>query len=156
VTKAYAFFEDGTHAIVTRAFLECDPGRAWERRVSEAATSPVTRVEVRSCFRGQKHRTVLRPGATYDPDWHVERCRGPRILRAVLVPREGSGATPMDVTDRVSRYAGQDREFGGVREVADMFPFDDNEDNAARFAGVSVIDGALRWKHMAYDDSGRR
>lgn len=108
------------------------------------------RIELRCSFGERKYRIILREHDTFQ--WppvvdetaihHFHNMRAPQgILSAVLIAKKEIGATDMDVTKRVQKYAGPNNDFHGTTVyVKDLFPMDDHEDNAARFTGIRVIE----------------
>lgn len=129
VVKAIAFFENGGIE-----YLKWDPegfvGDAWEGIGCD-------RLELRLVQRGKKRRVVLYPGMTCDPAFPEPEKRV--IINAALIPRPSVGATVVDVTKRVQKYMGNT-----LKSVHHMFPFDDHDDNAERFACLRTIDLAMK------------
>lgn len=129
VAKCIAFYKDGTFE-----YLAWDPevfmGLAWEDFGCE-------RLEIRVVRAGKKRRVVLYPGMPCDPEFPDP----PKIvvINARLLPRPHVGATAVDVTTRVQKYMGN-----VLQSVHHMFPFDDHEDDAARFGTLRIIDLSMR------------
>jgi hypothetical protein len=90
-----------------------------------------------------KYRMILRPGDpwTFPPEkQQLLALRG--IISATLVPHAHiSDAREVDVTRRLKKYAGPNKDFyeGRVR-VLDCFPFDDPVHLAERFESLHVLD----------------
>lgn len=132
----------------------------WERDTREATDWPAFRVEVRYTYRRKKYRMVLRPGDKcvlfQDPTTTPEApaCRLPKgVLSARLQGPPGSDID-CDVTPRVLKYQGPRGDFHaglGLRvRLQDMFPFDDNADNAARFTHLRLLDTMARVHDMPF------
>lgn len=152
--RAYAFGADDDWCEVPVRLLA--DLRDWQ---DVAEVRDPTRLEVRYVVRGKKYRMVVRPGdaGVRFPPYASARadCRLPRgvldaRLRGALGPEGGKDC---NVTARVQKYQGPHGDFyrglGLSVRVRDMFPFDDHEDNAARFAGVEILDGLAR--HATFD-----
>lgn len=134
--------DDGTDAIVTRAFSK---GDGWEDSVRAATgwTRQKLRVEVRYLARGKKFRAVLRPGDAWELRGAPERHRGgPKgVMAAELV---GDGVT-VDITRRIHKYEGPAKDFHRLRVgVTDMFPFDDADELRVNFHTLRLIDAHAR------------
>lgn len=125
----------------------------WESDITEELPAWGTdwHLEVRYSLGPQrKFRSVVRPGQVFqwpplsveDAISHYHEIKGPQgILSAQLVPHGHLGdATPVDITRRVKKYAGPLGDFkGSCVGAQDIFPSDDNEWNAERFAYVRMI-----------------
>jgi hypothetical protein len=107
------------------------------------------RLEIRYELKNKKYRRIVR-GPLTDVKLDGDGSPEPRILLARLIPREDTDAIAVDVTPRVAKYAGPDRAFPDVR-LADMFPFDDNEDNATRFKCLRIMDAKFRVWDVPFD-----
>ena len=140
-----------------------DPA-TWERDAREMTGWTDFRAEVRYTFRGKKYRMVLRPGdpsafpgAAFYTDSTAPACRLPKgVLSARLQGRLGSGIDA-DVTGRVMKYQGPRGDFhaglGLHVRVHDMFPFDDQADNCARFSHLRIMDTTARLHDLPYADN---
>jgi hypothetical protein len=106
------------------------------------------RVEIRLFDGVRKRRVVLFPGSTCDPAFPRHRVPA-AVATAVLVPRQGTDAKPMSVTRRVQKYIPGNSSLS----VEDMFPFDDHEDNAARFSKLRILDVAMRMYELEFTQS---
>lgn len=106
------------------------------------------RLEIRYELQGKKYRRIVR-GPLHDLDL-LGTDIFPRILLARLLPRDGSDAVEVNITSRVAKYAGPDRSFVNVR-LTDLFPFDDHEDNATRFACLRILDASFRVWDIPFD-----
>ena len=129
VTRVLAFYSDGSCD-----YVSWDPkkfeGSGWEGLDCD-------RLEIRVVRKGKKRRVVLYPGDLCDPEFpppqkHI-------VINARLLPRSHVGATAVDVTTRVQKYMGNT-----LKSVHHMFPWDDHDDNAARFEMVRIIDLSMR------------
>lgn len=110
---------------------------SWWEVVQTLPELKAYRVEVRYTFRGRKYRKVLRqPDLAFE--WPIALT--PRfvvpVLSAELIPL-GDHVAKIDITKRYFKYAGPEKTLTLTR-ARDMFPFDDHEDNAARFRGVRI------------------
>jgi hypothetical protein len=139
VVKAFAF-NHGDPALGWHAGVRVDPeswaGRGWEDDVALQTGFSDFRVEIRIMDNQKKRRILLYPGNDYDPSFPQPARR--IVISARMMPRPGTGAACMDVTRRVQKYIGNT-----LRNVHDMFPFDDHEDNAERFSHLRIIDLAF-------------
>ena len=119
----------------------------WEDDARDATGWDRLRLEVRYRVGTQKFRMVLRPGdvCVFPPP---PRARGfPLTVLAASL----HGSIDVDVTHRVLKYAGFNRDFHGTRvTVRDMFPFDDHDDNAQRYTHMRVIDTLARTHTIPY------
>ena len=117
------------------------------------------RLEVRYTAHGKPYRLILREKDTlsfppYDPA--EPRCPCPKgIISARLVNPEKN--VDHDVTPRVCKYQGPKADFhaglGAYVRVQDMFPFDDQADNAVRFKSMRVMDVTGRVREFSYADN---
>ena len=117
------------------------------------------RLEVRYTAHGKPYRLLLREKDVldfppYDPA--EPRCPMPRgIISARLLNSEKD--VDYDVTSRVVKYQGPKGDFhaglGAYVRVQDMFPFDDQADNAARFKVLRVMDVTGRVRDFPYADN---
>ena len=117
------------------------------------------RLEVRYTAHGKPYRLLLREKdildfPPYDPA--EPRCPFPKgIISARLLNPEKS--VDHDVTARVVKYQGPKGDFhaglGAYVRVQDMFPFDDQVDNAARFKVLRVMDVTGRVRDFSYADN---
>jgi hypothetical protein len=115
------------------------------------------RIEIRYTFRGQKYRVVYRHDD--EVDFPLKRSMhlviAPRVTSACLV-RKADGKH-IDVTDRVRKYLGPDRDFhskhGLYVRVQDMFPFDDHDDNAERFETLAIWLSTGKYLEFGYADN---
>jgi hypothetical protein len=126
--------------------------RAWDSR---------WKVEVRYCFRGAKYRAVVRPGEEFAfPPCSEADARslipGNGVLyRATLETFDPPGA--LDVTARVAKYQGVERDYGGrLLKCHDLFPFDDHDHDAERFGtltidALSIVGGKAGFSSRTYD-----
>jgi len=159
--RVYVFNEgpgEGFHReLPTRYF---DPA-TWESDAAELTGWKRFRMEVRYMFRHKKYRMVLRHGdvCTFPPyqDSAAPACRLPKgVLSARLQGPRGSDID-CDVTTRVLKYQGPRGDFhaglGLKVRLQDMFPFDDQADNAARFTHLRVLDTMARVLDMPYGDN---
>ena len=180
VTRVYAFSDDTPPSIEDEPdwtdFQEI-PARefvleTWEDDVREMTSWKTFHVEVRYVYMDKKYRIVLRQGddahsrmpkpacpqSSADRGGSRARIRMPRgVLSARLIVRndiEDDKATDVDVTSRVKKYAGPRGDFSNspVR-VRDLFPFDDHESNAERYAGVRIIDAHGKASFFSYIDN---
>lgn len=141
----------GAQAYKTYAFNETDEGlfhsvfspkRHKLDDVRDVLGWKKYRLDVRYTFRGQKYRVLYRQDD--DAKFPLPRAMGmviaPKLINAVLV-RKNDGEE-VDVTTRVRKYMGPDRDFykkhGLYVYVQDMFPFDDHKDNSDRFECVRM------------------
>jgi hypothetical protein len=110
------------------------------------------RIEIRYAFRGNKYRVVYRrdDGGEFPPPRDMKMVVAPKINLACLI-RRGDGRD-VDVTDRVRKYFGPDRDFHskGVK-IQDMFPFDDHDDNAERFEALGVWLSSGKYMQFEYE-----
>ena len=117
------------------------------------------RLEVRYTAHGKPYRLLLREKDVLDfPPYDPEepRCPMPRgIISASLLNAEKG--VDHDVTSRVVKYQGPKGDFhaglGAYVRVQDMFPFDDQADNAARFERMRVMDVTGRVREFSYADN---
>lgn len=125
VVACIAFYEDTTFE-----YLHWDPktfeGLGWEDHGCE-------RLEIRLIHKKQKRRVVLYPGTPCDPEFPLPQKLV--VINARLLPRPHVGSYAVDVTKRVQKYMGNT-----LHSVHHMFPFDDHEDDAARFGLLRIID----------------
>lgn len=129
VRKVIAFYPDGGFEYF-KWQSEAFSGAGWEALGCD-------RLEFRILQKGKKRRVVLYPGTACDPTFpEPPKCV---VINARLIPRKESGATAMDVTGRVQKYMGNT-----LKSVHHMFPFDDHDDNAARFEMVRIIDLSMK------------
>ena len=99
------------------------------------------RMEIRYTRRGKKYRAVVREGESREiVDGTCTRVS--EIVSAKLLPSVeavAEGAKNIDVTTRVRKYFGANKDFGGrVLKCHDIFPFDDPEYMADRFDTLRV------------------
>lgn len=135
-----------------------DP-ETWETDVREMTGWFRFRVEVRYTYRHKKYRLVLRPGDRCPFPMYAEPtappCRLPKgVLSARLQGAVGS-SIDCDVTHRILKYQGPLGDFhaglGLTVKVQDMFPFDDQADNSARFTHLRIMDTSGRLHDIPYD-----
>lgn len=167
VLRVFAFREpvDGDDGAGDDAgFVEIAPrdfriDGTWEADVADLTGWTSFRAEVRYALRGKKYRAVLRPGdaIAWPPYGGAPRpaCRLPKgVILARLCGPETAGC---DVTARVQKYGGPHKDFhagAGLRvRVQDMFPFDDQADNAERFDRLVVTDALGRTATYAYGEN---
>lgn len=134
-----------------------DPA-TWEADAREITKWSAFRMEVRYTFRHKKYRMVLRPGdpcpfPPYDEP-AATSCRMPKgVLSARLQGPLGSDID-CDVTQRVMKYQGPKGDFhaglGLKLKLQDMFPFDDQADNSARFSHLRIMDTTARLHDLSY------
>lgn len=133
----------------------------WDQDVRDMTGWDRFRVEVRYVLRQKKYRMILRPGDACDfPPYKepaVPACRLPKgVLSARLQGPPGS-EIDADVTSRVLKYQGPRGDFhaglGLKTHVHDMFPFDDHQDNCARFSHLRVMDTMARIIDVPYEDN---
>lgn len=132
------------HELPARFF---DP-ETWESDTQDATGWDRVRVEVRYRHGNGKYRMVLRPGDTcvFPPP---AKPRGFHL--AVLAASLHGKSVDFDVTRRVLKYQGANKDFHGTRvTVRDMFPFDDHDDNAVRFSHLRVMDTTARVRTIPY------
>ena len=138
--KLYAFnLTEPTEGLFHSVF---SPKRHDVNDVRDAIEWDKYKLDVRYTYRGQKYRVLYR----HDDDgtFPLPRSMGiviaPKLSSACLVRKDDGRET--DVTDRVRKYMGPDRDFykkhGLYVRVQDMFPFDDHEDNSERFQCVRL------------------
>lgn len=157
--KVYAFNEGvdapGYFRELPARYLDHDN---WERDVKQITGFDKVRLEIRYTFRNRKYRMVLRPGDTcrWPPceEPGAPTCRLPRgVLSARLQGPLGSDVD-CDVTSRVLKYQGPRGDFhtglGLTVKMHDMFPFDEHDDNAARFSHLRIIDTTARVIDLPY------
>jgi len=99
------------------------------------------RMEIRYTWRGKKYRAVVREGESGEIG--AGKCtRVSEIVSAKLLPSveaAAEGAKTIDVTTRIRKYFGANKDFGGrVLKCHDIFPFDDPEYMADRFDTLRV------------------
>lgn len=147
--KAYVFNEDnngkGFYREVSPHLL--DPV-TWESDVKEFTGWDKFRMELRYNYRNRKYRMVLRPGdkCVFPPyqDQSAPTCRLPKGVMSARLQGPVGSDIDHDVTNRVLKYQGPRGDFHaglGLRvKLLDMFPFDDNADNSARFSHMRVMD----------------
>ncbi len=163
VFRVHAFMGDpynGEHRDLTHRldprFLE-----DWEARVGALTgwdtASSKFRVEMRYTYGASRkvYRMVLRHGDAFDLPDAQKRCRIPRnILSAQLL---GAPGVTCDVLHRVSKYAGPFGDFHAFMglhvRVQELFPFDDQEQNCARFTTLRTIDTTARIRDYPYADN---
>lgn len=166
VTKVYAFNESdepGFHAPLPASIMEThDAPPPWDA-VEDATGWPRSRLDVRYLLNGKKYRRFCsgeqqqQPTSTSEDPPVVPSMgtdRKARILSARLLPfPDGTlGAQPVDVTSRIQKCAGPNRDFGGgTVTVRDAFPFDDHDDNAARFRCIRILDASFKMWDVPYD-----
>jgi hypothetical protein len=143
----------GAHAYRLYAFNQTEPvdglfhavfspGRHDVSDVRDAIDWDEYRIDVRYTYRGNKYRVLYRQDD--DVPFPLPRSMGivvaPKLASACLVRKDDG--REIDVTERVRKYMGPDRDFykkhGLYVRVQDMFPFDDHEDNADRFQCVRL------------------
>jgi hypothetical protein len=156
--KIYAFNEGagpGYFRELPPRYLDHDN---WERDVKQITGFDTVRLEIRYTFRNRKYRMVLRPGdaCRWPPceEPGAPTCRLPRgVLSARLQGPLGSDVD-CDVTSRVLKYQGPKGDFhaglGLTVKMHDMFPFDEHDDNGARFSHLRVIDTTARVTDLPY------
>lgn len=156
--RIYVFNEGegpGFHREVAPMYL--NPG-TWEQDIRDLTGWEAFRVEVRYTFRHKKYRMVLHPGdACVFPPYKepaAPACRLPKgVLSARLQGRPGSDIDT-DVTARVMKYQGPRGDFhaglGLHVRVHEMFPFDDNVDNGARFTHLRIMDTMARLHDLPF------
>lgn len=148
ITRAYLYNEDGWEFDNATDWFIAD--KHWKEDISDRHPDwPNWKLDLRYTYAGQKYRMVLRPTDEFQwPPLTIEEvailCEGVRaphgILAASLIPKPGIGAKEVNVTQRVQKYAGITRDFGGSTVyVKDLFPMDDHEDNEERFLGLRII-----------------
>lgn len=159
--RVYVFNEgggEGFHREMSPRYF--DP-EAWEESVRELTAWTRFRVEVRYTFRNKKYRMILRPGDTCTfppyPEPSAPACRLPKgVLSARLQGTRGTDID-CDVTSRVLKYQGPRGDFhaglGLSVRLQDMFPFDDQADNTARFTHLRVLDTMARVTDLPYKDN---
>ena len=118
--------------------------------IKQHITIGAYRIEIRYAVNGKKYRAIVRESDDVKFPFRKEMGINlkPTITSALLILKDtdnhdheshGSGSgSGHDVTDRISKYFGPNRDFNhgkGVKIfVQDMFPFDDHEDNSERFS----------------------
>lgn len=161
VYRVYVFNEGGGtgfHRDLPVKYFDPD---TWEATARDLTGWTRFRVEVRYTFRHKKYRMVLRPGdaCTFPPypEPSAPACRLPKgVLSARL---QGALGTDIDcdVTSRVLKYQGPRGDFhaglGLKVRLHDMFPFDDQADNTARFTHLRVLDTMARVLDFSYRDN---
>jgi len=160
--KVYAFNEALGDGDAGGFYRELSPHLfdpdCWEDLVANATGWTNFRVEIRYTYRHKKYRMVLRRGnACVFPPYSepsAPTCRLPKgVLSARLQGPLGSDIQ-CDVTRRVLKYQGPRGDFhaglGLKVRLQDMFPFDDHNDNAARFTHLRVLDTMARVHDMGY------
>ena len=101
-------------------------------------------IEIRYTFRGHKYRVIFRDDddLTFPLPREMGLVLAPKLVTAYLVRRDDE-TFHHDVTERVRKYMGPDRDFhakhGAYVHVHDMFPFDDNDDNSERFSSLRMV-----------------
>jgi hypothetical protein len=184
ITKVYAFSDDDPPSIedepdwtdfyvipANEFVLE-----TWETDLKNKTGWTTFHVEVRYVYMDKKYRTILRQGdditttllrqsddISRRPDISTGRTRMrlPRgVLSARLVMRddlcENAADVDVDVTSRIKKYSGPHGNFKHASvHVRDVFPFDDHESNAERYAGIRIIDAWGRTKFFSYIDNDR-
>lgn len=155
----YVFNEGPDPGFYKEVALQFFDPETWEADVREITGWTRFRVELRYTFRHKKYRMVLRPGDTCPFPMYAEpsapACRLPKgVLSARLQGAVGSNID-CDVTHRILKYQGPRGDFHaglGLRvKVQDMFPFDDQADNAARFTHLRIMDTSARLHDVPYD-----
>jgi len=138
--KLYAF--DQTPPVDGLFHAVFSPKRHDVSDVRDAIDWEKYKLDVRYTFRGNKYRVLYRhdDDATFPLPRHVGIVVAPKLSSACLVRKDDG--REIDVTDRVRKYMGPDRDFykkhGLYVRVQDMFPFDDHEDNSERFQCVRL------------------
>jgi hypothetical protein len=177
ITAVYAFCEDTPPSIdddpdwtdVLKVPVDQFSFETFEDATWKPAEWTSYRVEVRYVYMNKKYRIVLRRGerAVLPPCRAEEgkcgagagggraKIRLPRgVLSARLASRDEDPTDDIDITGRVKKYAGPWGNFHATSlRVRDMFPFDDHESNADRFAGVRIVDAWGRTKLFSYVDN---
>jgi hypothetical protein len=103
------------------------------------------RVEVRYTFGDKKFRAVYHDRVPTDtiPPKHMGSAMAPRLVEAWLVHSTAAQAT--DVTARVRKYMGPNRDFHGSNELHvrlwDMLPFNDHESDPYEALVLTLSDG---------------
>lgn len=113
------------------------------------------RVEIRYAFRGNKYRVVYRHDdeESFPPPRDMKLVVAPKITMACLIRR--CDGKHIDVSERVRKYAGPDRDFHSKSvRVQDMFPFDDHDDNAERFEALGVWLSTGKYVEFKYAENG--
>lgn len=162
--RIYAFNEGGGEGFHVDLPVRSFEPSTWEADVRERTRWTAFRVEIRYLFRHKKYRMVLRPGDACVfppyPEPAAPACRVPRgVLSARLQGPKGS-SIDCDVTARVLKYQGPKGDFHtglGLRGVRlhDMLPFDDHQDNLARFSHLRIIDTTARIVDLPYAENPR-
>lgn len=162
VYRVYAFCEDNEDGFFKEVAVRTFRWDSWESDVRAATGWRTFRVEVRYTIRNRKFRMIMRlgdHGARFPPyDTPRPACRFPRgVLSARLCGKDADGSPiDVDVTARVIKYQGPHADFhaklGLVVRVSDMFPFDDADDNRARFQALRVTDALARMRDFRYGD----
>lgn len=151
--KIYAFNEtsDGNfHEIFPAKRCDLEDVRAklpWDRY----------RIEMRYKFHGKKYRAVYRHDdeETFPVKRSMTMVIAPKISSACLIRR--ADGKQIDVTDRVRKYFGPDRDFHSKAKlyvrVQDMFPFDDHDDNSERFEALGIWLSTGKYLEFGYADN---
>lgn len=168
VFRVHAFMGDpfnGEHRDLTHRL---DPRflKDWEACVARLTgwdtTSSKFRVEMRYTYGTSRkvYRMLLRHGDVFDLPDAQKRCRIPRnILSAQLLGGSVTPGVSCDVLHRASKYAGPFGDFhaflGLHVRVQELFPFDDQEQNCARFETLRTIDTTARVRDYSYSENPR-
>ncbi len=151
--KMYAFNETPTgnfHEVFSAKRCELSDVRSklgWEKY----------RIEMRYKFHGKKYRAVYRHDDEQDfpPKRQMRLVFAPKVSSACLIRRVDG--KQIDVTDRVRKYLGPDRDFhsklGLYVRVQDMFPFDDHDDNAERFEALGLWLSTGKYVEFGYEEN---
>lgn len=144
VVRVIAFYTGSESGLGFCEYLRWDPetfsGHGWEDHVRHYTDfSDDFRLEIRILEHGRKRRVILYPGEPCDPTFTTKHRRV--VVAATLVPRPDSGAPLVDVTHRMQKYMGT---IDTIRSAHDMFPFDDPDDNHARFSHVRIFDLTMK------------
>ena len=125
----------------------------WEADAMDATGWGRVRLEVRYTMAGCKYRMVLRPGdvCVFPPPPRRATSMGFPLAVLTAMLEDHDGTTDVDVTTRVLKYAGPNRDFHGTRvRVRDLFPFDDHDDAFLRTPFLKVFDTLARTTKIPY------
>jgi hypothetical protein len=120
----------------------------WEADAVKATGWAHVRVEIRYKLRDVKYRLVLRHGDVCEFPPLARHQVKPFIRKAILF---GDHGLCVDVTRRVRKYQGPNRDFHGLQvTVKDMFPFDDHAHYELNGVFLSLFDTEDRIADIPY------
>lgn len=165
ITAVHAFREhwDDDYAHVTAVFK---PSPTWEAELMEYLGwdphDPTFRAEVRYAYTNMfgtetKYRMVLRTDdpCPWPPCFDRSRTKpfsGILVAQLLPLPEVEEEAAAVDVTRRVAKYAGPNKDFhsheGLALKTCDILPFDDLEWVTKRFGILRLLDERLNIREL--------